>query len=411
MKKIKDENKKLNKSAKYLIASDLIYNITALFAETFLIAYFLKITNENIIQISLYYIIVYILTAIGNMVMGKLVKNKPKIRTKILSLGIIIRAIFILFIVILGDKLATDFIIVAIFCGISETLYWSVHELIYIDVTNNDNRKDYMSIKKILGTVVKIVAPIILGSSIELYSFTKIAIYVFILSIIQIIISLKINYKEFNSNNDVKKYDIKKYLIELKKNKISKIKKYYQASLIFGIIQDIMKTLVIVITIMTFKTSLNLGILTTIFSTCAIASIYLYKKYYNKNNSKKILVICSLLILIGIIGVLLNISRSTLIIYNFTYTVSVCILDAIYNTKKGDLIKECNIEQWNVEHIILSGFFMDISRIIGFTLMMGVGFINNIIAFKLLLLFTAVCVPIYSKLIFDIESNSCDRKT
>ena len=46
-----EQNKKINKSAKCLIASDLIYTITALFAEAFLVAYFLKITNEETLLI------------------------------------------------------------------------------------------------------------------------------------------------------------------------------------------------------------------------------------------------------------------------------------------------------------------------------------------------------------------------
>lgn len=400
-----NQNKELSKSAKCLILSDLIYTITSLFAETFLVAYFLKITNENIIQISLYRIIVYALTGIGKVFMGNFIKNKPNIRTKILSLGIVIRALFILFIVMLGDKLSTDFVIVAIFCGISETLYWSTHELIYIDVTNNDNRKDYMSIKKILSTIVKIVAPIILGSSIELYSFTKIAIYIFILSLIQIFISLQINPNEYSIANNAEKYNIKKYIVKLKKNKFLKIRKYYKVSLVFGIIEDTMSTLVTIITIMTFKTSMNLGILTTIFSICSMISLYLYKKIYNKSNSKIMLSVCSLLILIGVAGLLFYIDRSTLIIYNFTYTISICILDAIYNTKKGDLVKECNIEKWNVEYVMVNGLLADISRIIGFTLMLIVGFINNIVMFKILLFFVALCVPLYSKLLFDLENE------
>ena len=59
-------NNKLSKSAKCLMASDLIYTLTALFLETFLVAYFLKVTNDSIIQISIFYIIIYSLLGIGN---------------------------------------------------------------------------------------------------------------------------------------------------------------------------------------------------------------------------------------------------------------------------------------------------------------------------------------------------------
>ena len=45
------------------------------------------------------------------------------------------------------------FIIVAIFCGIPETLYWSTHEMIFLSITNNGNRKSYMATKKIASTI------------------------------------------------------------------------------------------------------------------------------------------------------------------------------------------------------------------------------------------------------------------
>ena len=46
---------KIGKNAKLLISSDLIYTLTAVFIETFLVAYFLKVTNESITTISIYF--------------------------------------------------------------------------------------------------------------------------------------------------------------------------------------------------------------------------------------------------------------------------------------------------------------------------------------------------------------------
>ena len=201
-------NKKIEKNAKLLIASDLIYSLTGVFVETFLVAYFLKVTNKNITTISIYYILIYTLTSLGNIVMGKIIKRAPDKSKQIMSFGIVARALFILFIVLLSEKIATNYILIAIIYAFSEMLYWCAHELIYIDVTNNDNRKKYMSIKKILCKIVNVISPIILGTSIEFYSFTKIAVYVFALSVIQILITLFIktnikkekiqyNFKEF----------------------------------------------------------------------------------------------------------------------------------------------------------------------------------------------------------------------
>lgn len=400
-----EQSKKIGKNAKYLIASDLIYSITELFASTFLVAYFLKITNENIIQIALYYIIVEVIKGIGSLLIGQYIKDKPMVRTRIFSLSIVLKAIFILFIVILGEKIVSNFIIVAIFYSLSELLFWSTHEIIFIEVTTNNNRQDYMSIKNILSKISKIIIPIVLGSSIELYSFSKIAVYIFILSIIQICISLKIKPNEFNSKEKIEKYNIKHYLKELNNNKGTKLTKYYKSNLIYGIIEDPMSTIVTILTVMTFKTSLNLGILTTIFSVCSMGTIYIYKKYYNKRNCGVILWTFAIFIILGTLGIIFNTNRITLVIYNFACTVSLCVFDAIYNTQKGNLVKECNIEKRATEHIMFNAFCTDISRMIGFILILIAGSLGNMTAFKVILLLITLCVPIYVNIIIKLERN------
>lgn len=82
-----------------------------------------------------------------------------------------------------------------------------------------------------------------------------------------------------------------------------------------------------------------------------------------------------------------------------------CVFDAIYNTQKGNLIKECNVEKWNVEYVMFNGLLTDMGRVIGFALLLIVGYINNMVIFKLLLLFIVLFVPVYSKLVFDVENK------
>ena len=399
-----EQNTKLEKSAKYLIASDLIYSLTALFVETFLVAYFLKVTNESIVQISIYYILIYFVLGIGNILIGRMIKVRKESRTKIMSIGIVLRALFILGIVLLKERIAENFVIIAFIYGMSEVFYWVAHEVVYIDVTTNENRKHYMSIKKILSKILNIIAPIVLGSSIELYSFTKIAIYVFILSVIQIIISLQINTKSRNTI-EIEKYSIKKFLKALNEQQKSKIDKYTKSAVAYGVIESSIQTLVVIITIMTFKTSFNLGILTSIFSIFSMVTLYLYKKFYNKNNSKYVLFILSILIVIGVIGLIIDINKMTLIIYNAIYTIAICILGVIYDTKKGDLVKECNIEQWKVEFVSYVGLFIATGRILGYAMMLIAGTINNIFVFKILLGIVSMVAPLYGYLMYKVEKE------
>lgn len=392
---------KISKNAKLLIASDLIYSLTSVFIKTFLVAYFLTITNESMAKISVYYIIVYAVLSIGNVLMGKIVKKHPSKNKKIMSLGIIIRALFILSIGVLAGNIASNFILIAIFYGIGESLYWCVHEIIYIDVTNNNNRKNYMSINKILGKIVKIVSPIILGTSIELYSFTKIAIYVFILTVVQIIITLFI--KTNTKSQSEQKYDFKSFLIYIKENKLQKIRNYSLSGIAYGIVESSIGTLITIITIMTFKTSFNLGVLTTIFNIFSMLSLMLYNKFYNKTNSGFILTLYAILVVFGVLGLLIDINKVTLIIYNFCYMVTFGIFDALYNTRKGNLVKECNIENYREEYIGYTSISIGIGRITGYVLMLIVSFATNIIFFKILLAIVTLFAPIYCYLIKRTE--------
>ena len=385
--------KKIGKSAKLLIVSDLFYSLTSIFSGTFLVAYFLKITNESISKISIYYIIVFSLLSAGIILLSYIVKRHPSKAKIIMCSGMVVRALFILSIVILGDKFSNYYIWIAIFYGIGESLFWCSHELIYIDVTNNKNRKNFMSIKKITGKIISIISPIILGTSIELYSFTKIAIYVFGLTVIQIIVTLLINTDI--QNNSKGTYNLGNFLKYIKDNKLYKIKAHNLSAIAYGIVESSISTLIVIITIMTFKTSFNLGVLTTIFNIFSMISLILYNKFYNRNTAKRILGLCSLIMVLGVFGLLIDINRITLIIYNFCYITTFCIFDAVYNTRKGDLIKECKIENFREEYIGYTSIGIGIGRVIGYLLMLLVSFTNNIVCFKALLAIVTLFAPVY----------------
>lgn len=393
---------KLDKSSKSLMACDLINSIISLFGETFLVAYFLQVSNENIIQISIYYIIIYTLLGLGSLVLGNLLK-KTYNRIIIYRVGIIVKSIFILLIVLFKENISHYFVIFAIFYGIAESLYWSAHDVMNIEIVENTNRKHYMTTKRILGKLINIVFPIILGTSIELTSFINISIYVFILTLIQIVISFSIDLSKFATEGSKDKYSLKSYINSLSQEQKKKLNKIYKLAFIYGIMMDTIRVLVVIVTIMTFKTSLNLGILTTIFAICSMMSLYIFNKLYRKNYAKLVLSFCSILIVIGVLALIINISKETLILYNFIYSITIYILEVMFKIKSDDIVKEYSIKNWIVEyHTFIEGF-MDIGRITSFLLMLIIGLLNNIIYFKILLLIVTMCIPLYSIIMYKVE--------
>lgn len=175
---------------------------------------------------------------------------------------------------------------------------------------------------------------------------------------------------------------------------------------------DTIRVLVVIITIMTFKTSFNLGILTTLFSICSMLSLYMFNKLYKKSYARLILVFCVVPVVIGVLGLILNISKTTLIVYNFTYSVTICILEVMFKIKADNIVNECSLEKWILEyHTFIEGF-MDIGRVTGFSLLLVIGFLNNIVCFKILLLIVTACIPIYARIMYEVEKEqNIDRIT
>ncbi len=395
----------INKSAKALMTCDLTNSIVSLFGETFLVAYFLQISNENIVHVSIYYIILYALLALGSFLLGSVMKIKPQKRVVIYRLGIVIKSVYILLIILFKEKISQYFVFVAIFYGIAESLYWSAHDVMNMEIVDNYNRKSYMTTKRILSKLIHIIIPIILGTSIELTSFMNISIYIFVLTLFQIIISLYIDMNKFEFKGKKEKYSLNKFMNKLSIVQKEKLKHVYKLSFLYGVMMDTIRVLVIIITIMTFKTSLNLGILTTIFSICTMISLYVFNKFYQKKYLKSLLIFCSVLVIFGVIGLLLNINRTTLIIYNFTYSITVYILEVMFKIKTDNIVREYNIEKWIVEYHTFIDFFMELGRIIGFLLMLVIGLLNNIVYFKVLLLIVTVSIPLYAITMYRVEKT------
>ena len=229
-----------------------------------------------------------------------------------------------------------------------------------IEVVENNIRKKYMTTKRIISRTISIILPLILGTSIELTSFVNIAIYIFILTLLQITVSFYIDTDKFNREGIKEKFSMKSYLRNIPAAQRPKLNKFYKMASLYGIIMDIIDVSVIIITIMTFKTSLNLGILTTIFSICSMISLYLFNKLYKKENEKRILQFCAAFAVFGVLGLMFSISKETLIIFNFTYSVTVCILEILFTIKTHSAVKKYNLDKWVVEyHTAIETWLLD----------------------------------------------------
>ena len=384
-----EKNGKLDVSAKSLMTCEIINSIIDLFLNTFLVAYLLNITNENICSVAIYYGIDYAVTGICMYIIGYFLKKYNM--ANIYRIGILGKCIFVILIVFLRERIQNFLIPISIILGIAETIYWSACDNMVGLVTNEKNIKKYTTNKKIIRTFTKIIMPIVLGTSIELLSFYRVSTYVMILTFVQVILSFLIKIQ----NQDYTKFNLKMFIknINIKNNKRLKI--VYKSSILYGVLLNLIPTLVTIIIIMTYKTNFKLGFLNTIFAICSMVTLFIFQKINSIKFQKNIL--------ISVISLIINLDKTEIVIYNLISASFILILEVLFNIERFNNKENGISNEYCVENQTFINIIMQIGRIVGYGLLFIIGLSNNIVYFKILLLITTIIIPIYSYYMYQLH--------
>lgn len=382
-----------------LMGSLLINSILYMFINTFMVAYFYTLTNYNYKIISVFYIMSFIFIVVTFLSLGKIIKNKMQV--PIFRIGIVLYCIYVLTISILKDNIVNYYIYLGIFYGIVQGFLWSAGHLLVNEYANDVSNK-FVSTKSMLSKTLKIIFPFIFGASIELTSFSSVATVVVILSIIQFSFSLLIKEKGLA---EAKKYSLTNFVKYLKEIKEEKIKDFYRIMFCEGIVNYLLETLVTIMIVLTFKTNISLGILTTIFSFCSIVSVYIFQRKL-KNNAT-VLTISTIMSVLGVILLLFNISKATVIIYNLINNIFLILLVNNAEEKRYSIINDYKIitKDYLAEHQVISEVSLNIARIIGYTILFAISFLNNMLYFKILLTCVSIAIIYYARLMIKLNKN------
>ena len=382
-----------------LMGSLLINSILYMFINTFMVAYFYTLTNYDYKIISVFYIMSFIFILLTFLTLGKIIKNKMQV--PIFRFGIVLYCIYVLTISILKENIVNYYIYLGIFYGIVQGFLWSAGHLLVNEYANDVSNK-FVSTKSMLSKTLKIIFPFIFGASIELTSFSSVATVVVVLSIIQFSFSLLIKEKDLA---EAKRYSLTSFVKYLKEIKEEKIKYFYKIMFCEGIVHYLLETLVTIMIVLTFKTNISLGILTTIFSFCSIVSVYIFQRKLKNNTT--VLTISTIMSVLGVILLLFNISKVTVIIYNLINNIFLIVLVNNAEEKRYSIINDYKIitKDYLAEHQVISEVSLNIARIIGYTVLFAISFFNNMLYFKILLICVSIAIIYYSRLMIKLNKN------
>ena len=365
------KNKKLE--GNIIIAINAMKKIMVLFLGPFLTAYFIKTSQESIVDLSIYYIFSYTLLATGSFIVASIIKNK--FRIGMFRIGVILNFFYILTIILLKEKIVNHLVLISLLYGISSSVYWFPYNLFVINKIDNNYRTEYTVKSKIVASIIGVLCPILLGSIITATNYELTAIIILFISLVQIILSFLLTPEQ---ENNLPKFNLRKTWKKLKNNE--QIRKMSIAEFFIGMnVSD--GALEIIMTILifnSFKTNLNLGIITSITSILSIIIVHLYGKIYRNKDDKKIIIISSILPVLSVLLLLFWKNNITIIIYNICYVIFTSLLTVtreirLYNISDSYIVDKSNqIEFFAIREGILNG-----GRIIGYLMLLFAGMSSN----------------------------------
>ena len=338
----------------------IMKKIMVIFLGPFLTAYFIKTSQESIIDLSIYYIFSYILLAIGTFIVANIIKNK--FRIGMFRIGVILNFFYIMSIIVLKEKIINHLEIISVLYGISSSAYW---------FPDNNERTEYTVKSKIVSSVIGILCPILLGSIITATNYELTAVIILFISLIQIILSFMLMPKE---EKNLPKFNFKNTWNKLKNNKQIRKMSIVEFFIGMNVSDGVLEVLMTVLIFNSFKTNMNLGIITSITTVLSMICVHMYGKIYKNRDDKKIIIISSILPVISVLILLVWRNNITVIIYNVCYVIFTSLLTLTREIRLFNLSDSYIVDKNNqCEFFAIREGILNCGRVFGYLMLLLAG--------------------------------------
>ena len=373
-----------------IIAINAIKKVMVLFLGPFLTAYFIKKSQESIIDLSIYYIFSYILLGVGSFIVASIIKNK--FRVGMFRVGVIFNFIYIMAIIILKEKIVDYLWLISILYGVSSSIYWFSYNLFVINKIDNERRTEYTVKSKIISSIIGVLCPIVLGSIITVTNYELTAIIILIISIVQIILSFMLSP---DNKTNLSKFNARQTFDKLKSNKQIRRTSIVEFFIGMNVSDGALEILMTILILDSFKTDMNLGIITSITTVLSMICVHLYGKIYKKRDDKSLVIASSILPVIAVFILLIWRNNITIIIYNICYVIFTSLLALTREIRLFNISDSYIVDKNNqCEFFALREGILNMGRVIGYTMLLLAGLTNSRFVLSIVMILLTLSIPI-----------------
>ena len=371
--------KHFNRTQTCLLSVYLLKIVLELFTQTFLTSHILSVTPNNVLgqglmNIGLLYIAQNVTYVVTYFILSFFVDKSN--RVSFLRIGIFVNMLLLVALVFWGEVISHWVVLAGVICGLDSFFYASYY-VMKTELNGRSSVKKYNIGATVFTNLIRVVVPTILGFVIDASSYSAVAIYVVLIAVAQ--------------------FEIKKYLKYLKEHKPErkKVKFTYINAMLAGF-KSTYKTIVIILTVYTFKTNVSLGLFTSAFSLVTMLLLMLFKRYDNnpKLNKPFVYGFIGIAPFLSCIALAIKLNVTTLVIFNFTLILTSYFSDYFGSCERDAIIKNIGQYDYVAEHNMLVENIQASFKVVAYVVFVLVGLLADILAFKILLLVYAAINPV-----------------
>ncbi len=376
---------------KNLIFLRSLKTIYYIFIDVFLSLYILQATNNNLVKLVSYHIVVILMIICIFLISRKFCDTYG---SKLLAYraGIITSFIFFVLLAVFKNQLAEYLYLIAIVHGLFEGLYYSSYNAIEAEIINKTNSASFYGAVLSSESIVKIIFPVLFGVAVKYFDSISFIILFLIIFLFEMLLSYKL---PIDLSKNIKS--------EIKLRKILKNKKFINLAKLFFLMHLVDRSLrlyIIFAVIIFLKESVDIGIFESIFGLLTLLTGLAFYKV-NRDYNKKVNWLAFTIIFSSIITLFVVKSWWSVIFYKFciiTVWRIVYVFTQSVSVKISDYLKT---EGTNKDDFYTAReMAINPGRILGFVLLYFIISVNNVYVNYLalgVLLVAVVLIFVYMK--------------
>jgi len=347
---------KLSRDLRLMILFGALRTISDLFLNTFFVSFIMQIATNEIVSVGLYNLFHYVAICAAFFLFANMVKRHNKVA--VLRLNLVPKILLLIMIICLGDRVAEYMIPLGILYGISAGLYHLPMNAMLSEKATSAMLSRYTGENAATKHLVKIIAPLVLGSLITIGSYVEMAWALLAVVVAELVATFFVSSSRHRSKRPVDFAGFFKCMM-----RFPVIRKVFFQEILRGFsISGALGTVITMYTVYMFHTDMNLGIYTTICAICTILVCWCMGRYVRPAKYRQILYLAIPVISVTMGAFVWKTTPLMFIVYSFMNATVIQAVDQICSVHAHKLSKSrCVTVDYRVEYFV----FRDTALFIG----------------------------------------------